>query len=95
MNMTPEELQKALEKAKRDAEEMLAKMTPEEREQAEIKAKKLIEEDQARMREMIEKAKEVGAGAPSGEKPKVCPSCGAPAGSGNFCTYCGSPLLKQ
>ena len=46
MEMSQEELEKALEKAKKDLEETLAKMTPEERAQAEAKAQKLIAEDQ-------------------------------------------------
>lgn len=95
MEVSQEELEKALEKAKKDLEETLAKMTPEERAQAEAKAQKLIAEDQARTDRMIEQAKAIAAGADPIEvlkKPKFCTNCGAPVSGGKFCTNCGSPL---
>lgn len=94
MGFTPEELEQMLEKAKRDAQAALDRMTPEERAQAEAKAQKLIEEDRAAMQKLIDDAAKVAAGDLPGkkEKPKFCPACGAEAGDGRFCEYCGSPL---
>ncbi len=94
IEMTPEELQQAVEKAKREMREMLEKMTPEERAQANARAKQVIEEDKAAMQKMIDDAQKVAAEIPSkeAEKPKFCPGCGAPAGDGNFCAFCGGPL---
>ncbi|MBR0027412.1 MAG: hypothetical protein IJP58_02040 [Clostridia bacterium] len=91
---TREELEQLVEKAKRDLQETLDKMTPEERAEAERKAKKAIAEDEARMQKIFEDvAKYTSGGAmPAQSKPKFCPNCGAPAGSGNFCEYCGKPL---
>ena len=53
---SPEELEKMLEKAKKEAEAALAKLTPEQRAEAEMRAKKLMEEDAAAMRELVESA---------------------------------------
>ena len=94
LNLSQEELEKLLEKAKKDAQAILDKMTPEEREQAEINAKKLIEEDKASMQKLIDEAAAVAAGnfPNAKEKPKFCSNCGAPVNGGKFCTYCGSPL---
>lgn len=94
LKFSPEELEKMLEKAKKEAQAMMDKMTPEEREQAMLKAKKAIEEDNARMQKLIDDAAKVAAGFPSGEKekPKFCTNCGAPATGGKFCEYCGNPL---
>ena len=94
LNLSQEELEKMLEKAKKDLQAALDKMTPEEREQAEIKAKKLIEEDKAAMQKMIDEAAAVSAGSLPEKKneAKFCSNCGAPANGGKFCTYCGSPL---
>ena len=93
-NMSREELEKALEKAKQDAQAMLDQMTPEERAQAMRKAEQRIEEDSAAMRKLIDDAKAVAAGAAPVEtaKPKFSANCGAPALGGKFCTNCGSPL---
>ena len=92
LNMSPEELEKALEKAKKDMQAMLDRMTPEERRQAERKAQKLIEEDQASMQRLLDDAAGI-AGRPNGKRiPGFCVNCGAPAGGGKFCEYCGSPL---
>ena len=92
MNMDPEELRKALEKAQKDAKAMLEKMTPEEREQAEKRFGKLVEEDRASMQKLIDDAKKAASGLPAGSKPKFCPNCGAPSGEGKFCAYCGNQL---
>ena len=90
----PEEMQKLLEKAQRDLEEALAEMTPEERAQAEAKAKKLIEEDKASMQELLDRGASIAAGIPpkAGTAPNFCPNCGAPAGTGKFCSNCGNLL---
>jgi hypothetical protein len=38
-------------------------------------------------------AKEIAEeAAPEPERPTVCPGCGAPAGTGKFCEYCGTAL---
>ena len=65
MNISPEELEKMLEKAKADLQAKLDKMTPEERAQAELKAQKLIAEDKAAMQKLTEDAaKYAAANAP-------------------------------
>ena len=94
LNMSPEELEKMLEKAKRDAQAMLDKMTPEERARAQAQAQRTIEEDQAAMQKLIDDAARVAAGFPAEEqeKPKFCTHCGAQASGGKFCTYCGQPF---
>lgn len=94
MDFSPEELEKMLEKAKRDAQALLDKMTPEERAQAERRTQELINEDQASMQKMIEDARKVAAGFPAKENaaPRFCPNCGAAAAGGKFCEYCGSQL---
>lgn len=83
-----EELEKMLEKAKKEAEAALAKLTPEQRAEAEMRAKKLIEEDAAAMRALTDEAARVAAGA---SPARECPHCLAPV-SGRVCEYCGSPL---
>jgi len=87
---SPEELEKMLEKAKKEAEAALAKLTPEQRAEAEMRAKKLIEEDAAAMRELVESAPKLSAGA-APRAARECPHCLAPV-SGRVCEYCGSPL---
>ncbi len=93
----PEELEKMLEKAKRETQAILDKMTPEERAWAESEAKKRIEEDRVSMQKMIDDAARIAAGSAPKERetPKFCANCGAPAGGGNFCAYCGSPLQNR
>lgn len=59
MAMTPEESARALEEAKRKAQEMLDKMTPEERAQAEKKAREAIEENRIAMQKLIDEAASV------------------------------------
>lgn len=94
MNISPEELEKMLEKAKADLQAKLDKMTPEERAQAELKAQKLIAEDKAAMQKLTEDAAKYAAAPCAKPTPKFCPNCGAKAGAGNFCEYCGSKLCK-
>ena len=91
--MSREEMQKAIEKAQRDLEEIRAKMTPEERAEADRRAQKMLEEDEAEHRRLIESAKQLLGKRLTGVRPKFCTNCGAPAGEGKFCTNCGSPLL--
>ncbi len=93
LDMSQEELQKALEEAQRKAQEFMEKMTPEERAQAEIKARELIEADRASMQKLIEDAQRLTAPAPEAKAaPKFCSNCGAPVSGGKFCTNCGSAL---
>ena len=92
VNMTPEELQALLEKAKRDLQEKLDKMTPEERRQAEEKAKAAIEEDRKSMQDLIDSAARAAASFEGKPGPRFCTNCGAPVSGGKFCSYCGSPL---
>ena len=87
---SPEELEKMLEKAKKEAEAALAKLTPEQRAEAEMRAKKLMEEDAAAMRALVESASKLSAGA-APKAARECPHCLAPV-SGRVCEYCGSPL---
>ncbi len=89
---TPEELEKLLEKAKRELQEKLDAMTPEERAKAEAKAQKLIEEDKASMQGLIDSAAEVLNNTEPKRLPKFCSNCGAPVSGGKFCTNCGSRL---
>ena len=93
---TREELEQILEKAKKELQEKLDRMTPEEREQAAEKANKLIQEDWAAKQKLLYDAAKIAAGSIPKETdaPKFCPNCGAAAGSGNFCEYCGSMLKK-
>ena len=97
LNLSPEELEKMLEKAKKEAQAMLDKMTPEERERAEIEAKKLVEEDKASMQKLIDDAAKIAAESShkAKEMPKFCMNCGAPVSGGKFCTHCGSPLQSS
>lgn len=94
MDMSREEMEKALEKAKRELQETLNKMSPEERAQAEAKAKKMMEDDRKELQNILDQAAAVLGTDNSNhtQASKFCPHCGAPAGSGNFCTYCGSAL---
>ena len=102
-SLTPEELAKLVEEAEKQAKAALDKMTPEEREQSIARANKLIAEDQARLQKIVDEAKAVANGnyskgnesePESAEKKtaRFCSNCGAPAGSGKFCEYCGKPL---
>ncbi len=55
------------------------------------KAEKMTDE----IEEMVEKT-QVFDGDVEEEKETICPSCGKPAGQGNFCTNCGAELdLKE
>ncbi len=93
-DMSPEELEKLVEKAKAELQAKLDRMTPEERAQAELKAQRMIEEDNARMQKIIDDAKKIISDPAPAPAPKFCSNCGAPAGGGNFCEYCGNPLRK-
>ena len=95
MNYTPEELQALLEKAQKELQEKLDSMTPEEREQAQIKAQQAIEDDAASMQKLMDDAAKVAAGDIPAPKPKFCPNCGAPAGEGQFCSFCGGALQND
>ena len=88
-NMSREEMEKALEKAKRDWQETLAKMTPEEREQAMRKAQQAVEADQAAREKLLADAAALLGGAAPKQKPKFCTHCGAEVNPGKFCIYCG------
>ena len=87
-----EEMEKLLEKAKRDLQATLDRMTPEEREQAEIKARKAIEEDEAETNRIMAEAAALMTGSSSKPAPKFCGSCGAPTSGEKFCGNCGAPL---
>lgn len=91
MGYTQEELAALLEKAQKEAQAALDKMTPEQRAQAEERARQAIAEDAASMRKLIDDAAKI-AGTAVTDAPAFCPNCGAKAGGGNFCEYCGSPL---
>ncbi len=92
---SPEELQKLLEKAQREAREAMEKLSPEERAQAEARAKQMMEEDRASMQALMDEAARVAAGVTPRAKttPKFCPHCGTPVSGGKFCTNCGGSLL--
>lgn len=113
-----EELERALEEAKKKAQAVLDKMTPEERAQAQTKANMTIAENQAAMQKLINEVAAVMDGYPpqrefmeqncaqehgtipnpgayacdAAHKPRFCQNCGAQAGSGKYCEYCGKPL---
>lgn len=93
-DISREELEKMLEKAKRDAQAMLDKMTPEERAQAQARAEKAIAEDQAAMQKLIKDASALASGSDPQQKKAAgfCKHCGAPSEGGKFCTYCGMAL---
>ena len=88
----PEEMEKLLEKAKKELEEKLAQMTPEERAQAERKAQQRIQEDQAATQKLLDDAAGLLSASAPKAAPRFCGCCGAPAGGGKFCEYCGMPL---
>jgi rubrerythrin len=94
VDMDREEMEKALEKAKRDWQARLDQMTPEERAQAQEKAVAAAEADWAAIEQLTARAKSILAGSAPAEKPKpkFCTNCGAPVSGGKFCTNCGSPL---
>jgi len=94
LELTPEEIEKEIEKAKQNIQKMLSEMTPEQREQAELNAKKLIEQDNAEMQKMIDEAAALTKDVPV-NKPKFCSNCGAPAGEGKFCSFCGTPFQNS
>ena len=105
LDLTEEELKRLLEEQKKKVEAMLAAMTPEERADAEKKfaamrktlddARKVMEMNTAQEHHTVPYP---GAYVPDGarsdaEKPvRFCQNCGAQAGDGKFCEYCGSPL---
>lgn len=94
MEMSREEMEKALEKAKREWQETLDRMTPEEREQALRKAQQAVEADDAARQQLLENARRIlGDDTPQETpKPKFCTNCGAPVSGGKFCTNCGRAL---
>ena len=94
LNMSPEEMQKEIERLQKEIEANLSQMTPEERAKAEAAAQKMIEDDEAERQAMLEKAKNIlsDEGTAKSESKKFCPSCGAPAGNGSICEYCRNPL---
>ena len=89
---TQEEMQELIEKAQREMQEILDSMTPEEREASIMRAQEAIAQDEARRQSLIDSAAQLLGQTSPAEKPKFCPNCGAPAGGGNFCEYCGSKL---
>ncbi len=91
-DMSREELEKALEKAKRDAQAMFGKLTPEERARVTAEANRRTEEDRAARQKLLDDARAILAGSEPKRRPKFCPNCGAPVSGGKFCTNCGSPL---
>ena len=91
VDMSREEMEAALEKAKRAWQETLAKMTPEEREQAMRKAQQAVEADRAAQEQLLAEAAAVAAGVMPQKKPNFCTHCGAEVNPGKFCAYCGMP----
>lgn len=105
-DLSNEEMQRYIEEQKKKIEEALARMTPEERAEVEKNYAALKEADDAAMRKTLDDARAVmntaqehhtiqnpGAYVPEAVRQiKFCPGCGAQAGSGNFCEYCGAPL---
>ncbi len=93
-NYTKEDLEKMIEKAKKDLQESMEKLSPEERAEAEERARKMIADDEAERKRLLENASQILEKPSVSEtpKPKFCKNCGAPAGSGKFCEYCGQPL---
>ena len=89
-NMSREEIEAALEKAKRAWQETLDKMTPEEREQAMRRAQQAVEEDQAARDKLLADAAALLGGAAPKQTPKFCTHCGAEVNPGKFCIYCGA-----
>ena len=94
MGMTQEEVQKEIERMQRELQERLEQMTPEERAAAQAKAQQAMREDDAALQKLMEEGNKVAADVAHGAtaKPKFCGNCGAPAGAGNFCEFCGNPL---
>ena len=87
-----EELEAMLEKAKKEMQERLDKMTPEEREQARLRFEKAQAEDEAERQRLLDDAAKFASPAAPGSAPKFCPNCGAAAGGGKFCEFCGGKL---
>ena len=92
INMSREELEQYLEKAKRELQERLDAMTPEERAATEARAQKMIEEDNANTQRLLDDAARILGRNTGKARPNFCAHCGAPAGSGKYCEYCGSLL---
>ena len=93
---SPEERKQLLEKARREAEEAFAKLSPEEREKVLARTQQMMTDDRAANQALIDAARAAammpGAAPDAPKSPKFCPNCGAPAGDGNFCTFCGGRL---
>lgn len=64
IEISREEMERALEEAQKKVQAMLNKMTPEERVQAQMKANQAIAEDQAAMQKLIDEANAVMDGYP-------------------------------
>ena len=90
-NLSQEEMEALVEKAKRELQAQLDRMTPQEREAAQRKAQQMIEEDQAATQKLLDDAAALLAGTAPKEKPKFCTHCGAAVNAGKFCEYCGMP----
>ena len=89
-DLTEEELKRLLEEQKKKVEAMLAAMR-----KTLDDARKVMEMNTAQEHHTVPYP---GAYVPDGarndaEKPvRFCRNCGAQAGDGKFCEYCGSPL---
>ncbi|MBP5260950.1 MAG: hypothetical protein J6Z43_02340 [Clostridiales bacterium] len=102
--MSPEELAKKAEEARKQAEEYWKNLTPEQQQQAKENAEKEFQQFAAKNEAILASAKAASAGnydmakamaaaaAPAaGAAPKFCPNCGTPSKGGKFCTNCGKP----
>lgn len=89
--MTPEYMEKLMEKMKKEAQEAISRMTPEERERMAEQAKEYLAsvgKNDAELFSAIDRA----AKEPVKPAGKVCPHCGAPAEGLTRCEYCDQPL---
>ena len=90
LSYTREELEQILEEQKAMLQKSLAAMSPQERAEAIRKAEQAIKEDEIKRQRLLDSAAKLLAHSHhQKEKPKFCTHCGAKAGDGEYCEYCG------
>ncbi len=91
----PEEQKQMLENAQKEVQDEPAKTTPEEHARAQARANRLVDEDYLRKQVLMDRPATVAVGASARTMLVFCANCGSPAGSGTYCTNCGSRLPRS